>query len=155
MSDDGLDRHEVTYREARAVLEAQRETLSAVDTKAVRTVRITVVLIGALVSAWRIDSQLFDSVAVAIAGLALVVSVATGLFTYNESDLYLGPNEKYIKQLADGDFDETGWRNDLLYSFGNWIEDNEREIHVCSRLLFASQTSLLCGIAFVGLSVLL
>jgi hypothetical protein len=44
-------RLETTYMEARSVLEAQQQTVSDIDDKAMRTVRITIVLIGILISA--------------------------------------------------------------------------------------------------------
>ena len=48
---DRDERREIAYEAASEVLEAQRETLSEVDAKAVRTVRTTVVLLGVLLSA--------------------------------------------------------------------------------------------------------
>ena len=152
---DEDERRKVTYDEARAVLEAQRETLSDMDTKAVRTVRITVVLIGALLSVWQIESELFEPVFAGMGGVALVGSLVAGTFTYSESDLYLGPNKKYVEQLADGDFGEKDWERDLLYSFGEWIDSNDREIRVFSTLLVLTQVLLLCGIVLIGLSVVL
>lgn len=152
---DEDERRTVTYEEARAVLEAQRETLSDVDTKAVRTVRITVLLLGVLLSAWRIESQLFEPMFAAAGSIALVGSLAAGTFTYSESDLYLGPNREYVEQLADGDFDGRDWNQDLLYSFGDWIASNNRKIQTFSTFLVITQVLLLCGISLIGLSLLL
>jgi hypothetical protein len=121
------------------VLEVQRETLSDMDTKAVRTVRITVVLIGALLSAWRIEAELLDPLFAGAGGLALVGSLVVGTFTYSESDLYLGPNKEYVEQLADGDFDGGDWEQDLLHSLGVWIAENGAEIRFNSHLLSVTQ----------------
>jgi len=155
MSGDERERREVTYQEARSVLEAQQETISDVDTKAIRTVRITVVLIGVLLSAWKIDSGLFEFKVAVLGGLALVGSLIAGTFTYSESDLYLGPSKEYIEQLTDGDFDDDSWREDLLYSFGVWIAENGEEIRFNSRLLLATQVLLVVGVVCTGLAVLL
>jgi hypothetical protein len=152
---DEDERREVTYEEARAVLEAQRETLSDMDTKAVRTVRITVVLIGALLSAWRIESGFFDPTFVTAGGLALVGSLAAGTFTYSESDLYLGANKEYVVRLADGDFDDEDWRENLLYNFSGWIDENGAEIRFNSYLLSATQILFVVGVVCVGLAIVL
>ena len=148
-------RREVTYQEARAVLEAQRETLSDMDTKAVRTVRITVVLIGALLSAWRIEAGLFNPMFATAGGLALVGSLAIGTFTYSESDLYLGPKKEYVVRLADGDLDGEDWREDLLYNLGGWIAENGAEIRFNSYLLSVTQILFVVGVVCVGLSIVL
>ncbi|WP_132058943.1 hypothetical protein [Halorussus amylolyticus] len=131
------------------------ETISDVDTKAVQTVRITVVLAGILVSAWKIDSGLFDPVLAVLGGLALVGSLTAGTFTYSESDLYLGPNKEYIEQLTDGDFDERQWKQDLLYCFGVWVSENTKQVRLNGHLLLTTQILLVVGIVFTGLSVLL
>ena len=152
---DEDERREVTYEEARAVLEAQRETLSDMDTKAVRTVRLTVVLLGVLLSAWRVKSGLFEPVFATTGGVALVGSLAAGTFTYSESDLYFGPSKEYLEQLTDGDFEERSWDHDLLYTFGVWIAENREEVQFYGRLLFTTQVLLLLGIGLLGLAVLL
>lgn len=155
MSNEEFERHEVTYQEARAVLEAQQAIASKVDTKAVRTVRITVLLVGAVLSAWTVRPGLFDATLAVLSALALVCSLATGLFTYSESDFFLGPNGAYVAQLADGDFEDQSWERDLLHTFGAWIAGNSEEVRFYSRLLFATQVLLLLGIVLLGLAVLL
>ncbi|WP_135824796.1 hypothetical protein [Halorussus ruber] len=152
---DEDERREVTYDEARAVLEAQRETLADMDTKAVRTVRITVLLVGALLSAWRIEAGLFDPVFASMGSLALVGSLVAGTFTYSESDIYLGPNEEYVTRLADGDFDDENWKENLLYNFGGWIAENGSEIRLNGYLLLTTQVLLVVGIVCTALAVAL
>jgi hypothetical protein len=152
---DEDERCEMTYEEARAVLEAQRETLSDMDTKAVRTVRITVVLIGALLSAWRIETELFEPLLAGAGGLALVGSLVVGAFTYSESDLYLGPNKEYIRRLADGDFDEGNWQVNLLHNLGGWIAENGAEIRLNSHLLSVTQILFVGGTVCIALAIAL
>lgn len=45
------DRMWTTYREARAVIEPQNDTMSAIDAKAMRTARLNVLLVGLLLTA--------------------------------------------------------------------------------------------------------
>ena len=52
MSDDWTEcREGVTYQEARTVIDHQIDTLSDIDDKALRTVRLTIVLVGVLATA--------------------------------------------------------------------------------------------------------
>lgn len=152
---DEDERREVTYEEARAVLEAQQDTISDVDAKAVRTVRITVVLIGVALSAWQVEPSLFDRLFGILSALSLVGALAGGLFTYSEADLFLGPNREYLARLADDDFENRSWRRDLLHAFGEWIAENSEEIQFYGRVLFVTKSLLLTGIVLLGLAVLL
>ncbi|WP_135854954.1 hypothetical protein [Halorussus salinus] len=137
------------------MLEAQRETLADMDTKAVRTVRITVILLGVLLSAWRIEAAVLDPVFASVGGIALVGALAAGTFTYSESDLYLGPNQTYVERLADRQYDGDDWERDLLCNFGGWIDENAAEIQFNSRLLSVTQTLFVVGVVAVGASVVL
>jgi hypothetical protein len=152
---DADERREVTYQEARAVLEAQRETLADMDTKAVRTVRITVILMGVLLSAWRVEAGLLNPLFAIVGGLALVGSLATGTFTYSESELYLRPNETYVERLADNEYDGDDWEQELLRNFGRWIDENATEIRFNGRLLSVTQTLFVVGVVAVSASVVL
>ena len=56
MSDDWTEcREEVTYQEARTVIDHQIDTLSDIDDKALRTVRLIVVLVGVLATAIEVN----------------------------------------------------------------------------------------------------
>ena len=152
MSDNWTEyREEVTYQEARTVIDHQIATLSDIDDKALRTVRLTVVLIGALATAIELDvvQNLNDTLLIDGGGM-LFLSMLIGMMTYGESDLYLGPNKSYINTLADNDFDDETWDEDLLTTMGEWIEDNYNEISWNARLLTYTQAALLMGLLFVS-----
>ena len=126
MSDDWTEYREgVTYQEARTVIDHQIDTLSDIDDKALRTVRLTVVLVGALATAIELDVvQNLNDTLLIVGGGMLFLSMLIGMMTYGESDLYLGPNKSYINTLADNDFGDETWDEDLLTTMGEWIEDN-------------------------------
>jgi hypothetical protein len=152
---DEDERREVTHEEARAVLEAQHEIAWKVDTKAIRTVRITILLVGVVFSAWKFRPQAFDQTLTFLSAIALVCSLATGLFTYSESDLFLGPSREYIAQLAAGDFEDQSWQSDLLHTFGEWTSENGEEVRFYGQLLFVTQVLLFLGIVLLGSAILL
>lgn len=145
-------RLEITYQEARAVLEAQQSILADIDEKAMRTVRTTVLLVGAIASTVKIASINLHPVFATVGAVSLFGSLAFGLATYDETDPYLGPNQRYIDQLVANDFRET-WERDLAETYGHWINENGSDIGFNGRLLRIAQTLLFTGIGFVTLSL--
>jgi len=103
-------RLEVAYRESRNVIDAQRETMADIDSEAVSTVRIT----GIVVAAARIGGpSLFHPLLLPLGVGLLLVGLVAGVFTYTESNLFLGPNQAYLQGLAEGDV-ATPWEEDLV-----------------------------------------
>ena len=129
----------------------QIDTLSDIDDKALRTVRLTVVLVGVLATAIELDVvQNLNDTLLIVGGGILFLSMLIGMMTYGESDLYLGPNRSYINTLADNDFDDKTWDEDLLTTMGEGIEDNYNEISWNARLLTYTQAALLTGLLLVS-----
>lgn len=154
-SDWPNDRVETAYKEARAVIEAQNSTMADIDNKAMRTVRLNAVLIGLLLAAANaVDTFIFEPNLLVLSIVALGLSILFGMFTYNESDLYVGPKGEYIEELADGSMGEI-WHQDLLQTFSGMITDNGNEIHWNSLLLTISQAGLAIGLGAAILSVLI
>lgn len=150
------DRLETTYREARAVLANQQEAIQDIDDKAMYTNRVIVVFIGVIVAAARIGStQLYDRTLLAIGALLLFGSFVTGAITYSFTDLYTGPNRRYLRNLVDDDIDADTWDADLVYRRSDWIRDNHGDIRLFTRLLLSGQVSMLLGVGVILLSVAL
>lgn len=149
-------RLEVTYTEARAVIESQRDVISDIDDKAIRTVRLNAVIVGIVVAAAQLAGASMFHFPIPSGGtLSLFLSLGAGLITYSESDLYLGPNKAYIEQLSENGFDGRDWEIDLLVRMGDWITANHEHIQWNGRLLFLTQTLLFLGITGIGLSVVI
>lgn len=146
-------RVEVAYREARAILDAQRETLADIDEKALRTVRITVLFLGVLVSVVNLEPGVLAPVPTAVGGGFLVLSIVFGTMTYEESDVYLGAGEDYISRMVDEEFDD--WERHLVTTYGGFVSSNADEIDVNSRLLLAEQTTLVAGLVCVSVGVVI
>lgn len=148
----GDERLEIAYLESRNVIDAQRETMSDIDGKAVSTVRLTVLVVGVVVTAARIGGpSLFHPHLLAVGVGSLLFATVVGVFTYTESNLFLGPNLTYLTKLADGDV--AAWEEDLVVRFAHWIDDNHRDIQWNGRLLFATQVGLALGVVAVALAV--
>jgi len=108
--------------EARETVDAQRETLNDIDTKASKILRLNVALIGILISVLSIAIQVgpesetglgnvepFVNVYTEIGLGALVLSTAFAAMTYTASELDVGVNSDNLTKLLKADFtrDET------------------------------------------------
>ncbi len=146
----------VAYEQARTVVDAQERTLQDIDDKAVRIVRVTVVLFGVLVSA----VGLLDSAAVAgplvyAGGGCLLLSLCLGVVTFAETDLHFGPRSQYLRRLVTDDFeDPDAWEQHLVQTYATWIEDNATTVRTNAWFLLATQVALISGVVLVTIGVL-
>jgi hypothetical protein len=148
-------RLETTYENARSVLEAQRETVSDIDEKAMRTVRLTVLLGGGFASAYGITGISLDGFWALLGSTFLVASLVSGVLTYEETSLYLGPDEAYLGQLVSDDFREVPWHRDLIETYAAWIGENRTQVRSNARYLFVTQSFLACGVVALSLAIVL
>lgn len=149
-------RLEVGYSEARTVIDSQRDVLSDIDEKAIRTVRLNALIMGVVVGAAQLAGATIFHFPILTGGtICLFLSLGAGLITCSESDLYLGANRAYIERLIANEFDDASWETDLLIRMGDWMEANQRVIQWNGRLLFVTQTLLLLGITGIGLAVVI
>lgn len=149
MSGDGdwtSNRCKVSYEEARHVLQAQNETMTDIDDKAMRTVRLAAVLLGILLTAVQVDAGAFDRSMLGLAVVALVGSGIFGIVTYDESGLLIGPNGDYLETLAFGEWTEATWDEEFLSTYAGMISENHTTLQNNAHLLTASQTPLIVGI---------
>lgn len=150
------DRMETAFEESRAVLNAQQQTIGDIDDKATRAVRITVLLLGGLISVWQFAGGAFDPWFALCGGASLFLSLTFGVATYHESDLVLGPTESYLDQINYQPGTLTGgWETDLVDSYSGFISDNAGDIGFNADLLLGQQVFLVEGVFFFGLSIVL
>lgn len=148
------DRRETAYSVARAVVEAQNETLGDIDEKAVKTVRLNAVLVGLLIGAVEYAPGIFQNPALYAAFGALVGSTLVGIATYDESDLYLGPRGGYIEDLVIDETDKE-WDTDLLLVYSGIICENYEDVKRNGRYLRISLLFLGVAVVSAVLSVLI
>jgi|GEM_PF-6210924 len=149
-------RRQIAYQETRAALNAQQTALTQIDNKAVENVRITTILLGVFVSAARLSGFSFEPITGIIGGVALAVSLGSGIFTYNETDPYLGLNQDYIDELIADEFSRSeDWEKDLPEFLAGFVDDNADDIEFNGQLLSVAQTFLFVGVIFVALSAVI
>jgi hypothetical protein len=148
MPDDSMgSRREIAYGEARAVIEAQNETVTEIDNKALRTVRLNAVLLGLLVSGLQFAPGQFHSPLLELAFGFLIVPTLCGIIAYNESNLYVGPRGEFIERLSGDDFPDLPWEEDLLRTMAGMIAENYDEIRRTAWWLTTTQLALFSSIA--------
>lgn len=141
------ERTEVIHGEARSVLEAQNETMTDVDGKAMKTVRFNAILIGLLLTGERIAGPgVFDTQMLHFALTSLVCSTVIGIVTYNESNLYLGPGGRYFEIEATEAAAADGWDADLVEGYAGMILENDESLQWNAWLLTITQATLILGI---------
>lgn len=149
------DRLETTYLEARAVLDAQQRTVTDIDDKATRAVRITVLLLGGLISVFQLSPGVFDPWLAVCGGISLFLSLAFGVATYHESNLLLGPGSGYLDQLNyEPEALPERWDADLVDAYSGFIEQNARDIQFNGHLLLGQQLFLVQGVLLFGVGIL-
>lgn len=156
------DRMHSVYLEARSVVDAQNETMSDIDTKAMQTVRFDVLLVGVLLTAAQVtgtgmleNAGVFNPALLLIAVLSLLASVVFGVVTYNESDLYVGLDGRYVEALARDDIGDERWDRHVVRTFAGMIAENGEEIAWNSWLLTPTQSALVVGVLTGVASVVL
>ena len=149
------DRRETAYQEARSVLDAQNTTMQDIDDKAMRTVRVIVLLISLLVAGLQYRPELFDPLVLAVSTALLVGAVLAGIATYDESNLYVGPRGEYIEDLAASEFEDAPWEQDLLETFAGMIAENYDNIQRNARYLRATNGLLALGIIVAGVAIVI
>lgn len=129
--------------EARTTLNHQLSALDDIDDRAMRTVRIALVVVGLLISATTLDGVRRFVNAVTVSGaVALVVCILTGLSTYSATDPEAGTDPDYLVETLDAPFSEKEWLSTLVAGYAEWIEDARALNETNAQLLVLAQLSL-------------
>jgi hypothetical protein len=135
--------HAVAYTEARAVLNAQQQRQANLDDKALRTARLTTIIVSALITVM----EAFDVNVVQPLGyigiVLLVVSFGAGLAVYTVSAPILGPNAEGLEELVATD---EGWEEMFLSQLETAISVNTNHLDQSSSLLLVSDVALFVGV---------
>lgn len=148
------NREQITYQEGRHVLEAQKSDIDDIDDKALRTVRVTALLLGVGATGVRVIGASNINESVAVLGISsFLLSLIFGVLVYNESNEVIGPKSSYLSRLRRNDM-SAPWEEDLLVQFEGWIDDNQTIVEFNGHLLVACQLFFVLGVAF-GIAALL
>lgn len=147
-------RERTIFEESKRVMEAQKADIDDLDDKALRTVRISAVLVT--VGATGIEIIGLEGINVDLAIVSTVSFILTlvfGVIVYNESDELVGPKSEYLKKMRKNSMTED-WDEDFLYQMEHWIDENQSIVEFNGYLLIICQTFFVFAVA-AGVSSLL
>ena len=146
--------HEVVYEQGQRVLEAQKDDINQIDDKALRTVRITALVIGVGVTGLQATERIRLNEETAAVGLFLLfLALSFGVVTYNESSEILGPTAEYLDSTRGGR-NGVDWETDLLVQFPGWVSRNQQKVERSALLFSLCQFSLILGVGFGAAALL-
>lgn len=139
-------REKTVYEESKQVMEAQKSDIDDLDDKALRTVRITAILLtfGAT-GAGVIGVESVNNTVAAISIASFLLSLVFGVIVYNESDELVGPTAAYLKKMRTNEM-EKSWDEDFLYQLEYWIDDNQAIVEFNGYLLIVCQIFFIFGV---------
>lgn len=146
---------ERTLDRAESVLEGQLTILAETHDRAVRMVRVEVVLLGAIASVAQITpNPISVNVWLEASGVLLIGSIIVGIFTSNSSSPDFGPGPNYVRSNI-----ESGDSNDELYlqllrGYSEAISYNSEVVSNSATYLFISQLMLIGGVVLGSIGIL-
>lgn len=130
----------VSREEARRTLEEQLRVLEDIDTKAVKVLRVNVVLVGLVLTAVSIGVRTGRPVEslpnwYLVAGVGcLLASTAVATLTYTTTSIRAGIDVDGLRYMLANDLSDERNVEELVYSYADWMEFNY-ETNVRSAML--------------------
>lgn len=145
--------------EGRRTVDHQLDTLDDIDTKAMKILRVNILLVGFILTAFTFGVEEFDTEAVLQFGnefvgigiSALLISSALAAFVYTASDTEAGMKYSYIHKAIDADLTNEEFEIGAANSYANWIEFNDETIIRNAPII--TLTSFLVIVGIVNLSI--
>lgn len=151
-------RKKTVYEECKQVMNAQKADIDDLDDKALRTVRITAILLTVGASAAEvIGLNSVNQTMATVSVSSFLLSLIFGVLVYNESDELIGPKASYLEKLRTDDL-KKDWEDDYLYQLENWVDSNQETVEFNGALLMVCQLFFILGVGagvstLVGLSI--
>lgn len=146
--------------EAQRTVDKQATLLDDIDSKAIRLLRVNVLLIGLILTmlsfasrAEYTDVGTFLNVYTGIGILSLVLSSAFAAVTYTTSDLAVGVNPDDVVLLLELDPTSVEFEGVMSKSYARWIRFNERTTVRNTPLITSTVILVIAAIAYLSLGV--
>jgi hypothetical protein len=146
--------------EARATLDTQIETLDDIDTKAIRILRVNVLLIGVVLSALTFSAnspsapfERFLNVYLGAGILLLISSSATAGLTYTASDFRAGMSRSNIRTMLEENLVAEELHLVLAKSYATWIRKNQSAEVINSFYSTSTILLLIYAVTYLALGV--
>lgn len=147
---------ETTREESRIVLDHHIDFQKNLDDKALRTVRLSLVLIALVVSVAQLlepaqinNIEVGTILAVGFAVFSLALSIFIGLAVYLVTEIPFGVGESHRSEVTDQTYSAEEWFEVLIDEYDSWIETS-REIKESNALwLSRAQFAMAIGVAYL------
>jgi hypothetical protein len=136
--DEPINIVEISRQEAQRTLDNQFRTLSDIDDKAARILRINLILLGIVLTGISIatdsgsgagSNQILPELAnqYTVSGVTLLVlSTAVAAITYTSSDFRGGMGGSDLRSILDNEYSDRDNLEGLVESYSRWIDHNYR-----------------------------
>lgn len=143
-------------KEARTVLDHQIQILNDADDQAARSVRLTILFVGAILGVATFGDETgvpFTNSYILWGSVYLILSIALGMRIYTVSNPYLGPSPNDLNNLIKEEKEKEMLVFLLEEGYQYWI--SEMDLHMAKKGLYLdlTQTSLVIGLIFLIIAV--
>lgn len=149
-----------TLEESRSVIDHQVQTFNDVDSKAARTFRLDVILLGLMVTALtfvlRTDPVTIDPYLnpyTAWGVISLEISFIAAIVVYSSTRIQTGVGPNDIGRLISRRYSERDWLILLLRSTSQWMRFNERQQAWNGLLLSVSHAALVLAVLLLSVGI--
>lgn len=146
--------------EAERTVDKQVDLLDDIDSKAIRLLRVNVVLVGLILTvlsflsrAEYVDVGAILNVYTGVGLLSLVLSSGFAAVTYTTSDLAVGVNPGDVALLLELDPTTAEFEEVVTKSYARWIRFNERTTVRNTPLITSTVVLMIAAIAYLSLGV--
>lgn len=135
--DDSLEGLSTACSEGREVIDHQVEWARQIDDKAIRFIRINILLLGLGLTAFSLSSSSFEAALdqylniYTLSGiLALLGSMVTAALTFGLTSVKSGISARYLRHVSEGDISDRQLYEGLALGYAEWIEHNKNIIEI-------------------------
>lgn len=147
--------------ESRIVLDHHITLQNDLDDKALKTVRLCLVLIAAIISVAQLmgpermgEVHIMTKVSVGVAGAFLGMSMFVAIGVYMETDVPYGVGETHRVEVVDGGYTEREWLTFLLDEYDGWTESVRQTNELNAQWVNRAQAGVAVAVAYLFVSSL-
>lgn len=149
-----------TREEARRTLQKQLQTLDDIDNKAIRILRVNLIIISIILTVVStsattelVDFTTLVNLYTGIGVLFLLSSTAFAALTYTGSDMMAGLAANEVRNILQSNYDVDEYQEELLYGYANWIDFNYETNVRNLPLITLTNLFIIWGMTFFALGV--
>lgn len=146
---DGTTARRALLEEARQTKNQQLGQINTIDTAAVRTVRIALLLLGLLVGGSRLSPVLNLGLFGTLGMGSLVGALLTGLFVYGTSQLFIGSSLDELEVDYGEDAAPELAHDRLIEEYEDGMRTNRKILHLNGFVLAVARVLLALSVVFV------